>query len=82
MPSMSESPNETSSEAVFILAKIGAHSSDRMFLRFEGGAPVWTGDRTRAAAFTDEASALALVDRHTGIAYEGGVRFVASPVES
>lgn len=72
---------ENSTSAAFILAKVGKHPSDRMFLRFENSKPVWTGSRVQAAPFVDEASALAMVDRKTGAAFEGGVTFKVEAVQ-
>ena len=69
-------------ETKFILAKVGTHPSDRMYLRFENNSSVWTPDRNRAAVFVDATSALALVDRETGPAYEGSVTFEAEPVSA
>lgn len=40
-------------EIAFILARVGQHPSDRSWLRFQDGAPVWVSDRDRAAAFAD-----------------------------
>ncbi len=67
------------SETAFIVAKIGRHPSNRMWLTFQSCAPCWTADKSRAARFGDEVSALALVDRDTGAAYEGGVTFEVEP---